>query len=100
MAKRKTPKVESLRPETISKEELQKLQNVVKTINEAQMQLGMVETQKHAILHDIMSAQQIVNSVRKELVEKYGDHDFNILDGSIKYNENGNDKADTKNNGR
>ena len=100
MAKRKTPKVQDLRPDSITKEELQKLQNVVKIINEAQMQIGMLESQKHAMLHDITNAQQVVNTVRKELIEKYGDHDFNIMDGSIKYNENGDDKTDTKDNGR
>jgi|TARA_Y100000033_G_C2747511_1_gene111930 hypothetical protein len=100
MAKRKTPKVQDLRPDSITKEELQKLQNVVKIINEAQMQIGMLESQKHAMLHDITNAQQVVNTVRKELIEKYGDHDFNIIDGSIKYNENGDDKTDTKDNSR
>ena len=100
MAKRKTPKVESLRPETITKEELQKLQNIVKAINEAQLQIGMIEAQKHAILHDISKAQQLINTVREELIEKYGEHDFSITDGSIKYNENGNDKTDTKDNSR
>ena len=100
MAKRKTPKVQDLRPDSITKEELQKLQNVVKIINEAQLQIGMLESQKHAMLHDITNAQQVVNTVRKELIEKYGDHDFNIIDGSIKYNENGDDKTDTKDNGR
>ena len=100
MAKRKTPKVQALRPDSITKEELQKLQNVVKIINEAQLQIGMLESQKHAMLHDITNAQQVVNTVRKELIEKYGDHDFNIMDGSIKYNENGDDKTDTKDNSR
>ena len=100
MAKRKTPKVQDLRPDSITKEELQKLQNVVKIINEAQLQIGMLESQKHAMLHDITNAQQMVNSIRQELIEKYGDHDFNIMDGSIKYNENGDDKTDTKDNGR
>ena len=100
MAKRKTPKAQDLRPDSITKEELQKLQNVVKIINEAQLQIGMLESQKHAMLHDITNAQQVVNTVRKELIEKYGDHDFNIMDGSIKYNENGDDKTDTKDNSR
>ena len=100
MAKRKTPKVQDLRPDSITKEELQKLQNVVKIINEAQLQIGMLESQKHAMLHDITTTQQMVNSIRQELIEKYGDHDFNIMDGSIKYNENGDDKTDTKDNGR
>jgi TolA-binding protein len=100
MAKRKTPKVKDLRPETITKEELQKLQGVVKSVNEAQMQLGVIETQKHNLLHEVVNAQQMIDVIRKELISTYGDHEFNILDGSIKYNENGNDKTDTKDNGR
>ena len=100
MAKRKTPKVESLRPETITKEELQKLQDVVKTINEAQIQLGMIETQKHNILHDVVKLQDMVNAIRKTFVEKYGEFDVNISDGTIKYNKDGNDEANTQDNNR
>ena len=80
MAKRKTPKVQDLRPDSITKEELQKLQNVVKIINEAQLQIGMLESQKHAMLHDITGAQQMVNSIRQELIEKYGTDYFKKID--------------------
>jgi len=100
MAKRKTPKVESLRPKTITQEELQKLQGVVKAINEAQMQLGMVETQKHNMLHEVVKLQDMVNAIQKDLVSKYGKHDVNIVDGTIKYNENGNDEANKEDNNR
>ena len=100
MAKRKTPKVESLRPETITQEELQKLQGVVKAINEAQMQLGMIETQKHNMLHDVVRLQDVVNTIQKDLVTKYGKHDVNIVDGTIKYNENGDDQTNKKDNDR
>ena len=60
MAKRKTPKVQNLRPETITKDELGKLQNVVRTINDAQKQIGVIEMQKHSILRDISQLQDMV----------------------------------------
>ena len=99
MAKRKTPKVESLRPETITKEELEKLQNVIRTINQGQQQLGIIETQKHNILHDIIQVQTLLQTIQSEFEEKYGTYDVNVVDGAIKYN-NDNDKTDKKDNDR
>ena len=100
MAKRKTPKTQDLRPKSLTKEELGKLQNVVKTINEAQMQIGLLETQKFNMLKDINQLQGMVGKIQSEFKEKYGDHDINIMDGTIKYNDNGNDKTDKKDNDR
>ena len=100
MAKRKTPKVESLRPDSITKEELEKLQGIVRTINQGQQQLGIIETQKHNILHDVMQVQGLLQQVQKELEETYGTYDVNVMDGTIKYNEDGHDEANTKNNNR
>ena len=99
MAKRKTPKVESLRPETITKEELEKLQNVIRTINQGQQQLGIIETQKHNILHDIIQVQTLLQTIQSEFEEKYGTYDVNVVDGAIKYN-NDNDETDKKDNDR
>ena len=69
MAKRKTPKVQNLRPETITKDELGKLQNVVRTINDAQKQIGVIEMQKHSILRDISQLQDMVAEIQKEFKE-------------------------------
>ena len=85
MAKRKTPKVQNLRPETITKDELGKLQNVVRTINDAQKQIGVIEMQKHSILRDISQLQDMVAEIQKEFKEKYGEFDVNIMDGTIFY---------------
>ena len=84
MAKRKTPKVQNLRPETITKDELGKLQNVVRTINDAQKQIGVIEMQKHSILRDISQLQDMVAEIQKEFKEKYGEFDVNIMDGTMK----------------
>ena len=87
MAKRKTPKVKDLRPDKISEEQLGKMQNVVRAINEGQQKLGMLESQKHSLLHDIMQLQGVIGKIQKELKEEYGDIDVNISDGAIKYRE-------------
>ena len=88
MAKRKTPKVKDLRPEKITKEQLNKLQNVVRAIKESQQQIGMLESQKHALLHDVMQLQDMIGKIQQELKEEYGNIDINISDGAIKYVEN------------
>jgi len=85
MAKRKTPKVKDLRPEKITKEQLLKMQNVVRAVNEGQQQLGMLESQKHALLHDVMQLQGVIGKIQQELKEEYGNIDINISDGAIKY---------------
>ena len=87
MAKRKTPKVKDLRPDKISEEQLSKMQNVVRAINEGQQQLGGLELKKHSLLHDIMQLQGMISKIQQELKEEYGNIDVNINDGAIKYKE-------------
>ena len=87
MAKRKTPKVKDLRPDKISEEQLSKMQNVVRAINEGQQQLGILELQKHSLLHDVMQLQSVIGKIQQELKEEYGNIDVNINDGAIKYKE-------------
>ena len=87
MAKRKTPKVKDLRPNKISEEQLGKMQNVVRAINEGQQQLGILELQKHSLLHDVMQLQSVIGKIQQELKEEYGNIDVNINDGTIKYKE-------------
>jgi len=101
MAKRKTPKVD-LRPraEKITEDQLKKLQGVIRTINQGQQQLGIIETQKHSILHDIVQVQDLLQTVQEEFKKEYGSYDVNIMDGTIKYNEDDNNEADKKDNDR
>ncbi len=93
MAKRKTPKkdkVVDLKPkaEKVTTEQLQELQTVVKAINQGQRELGMIETQKHNILHEVMQLQGMVQNLQQKFKEEYGSVDVNIADGTIKYEEN------------
>lgn len=88
MAKRKTPKVKSLGPQKITDEQLKEIQSVIRAIQNAQTDLGSIETQKHNILHEIMQLQKMANSIQEKLKEEYGDVDINIADGTIKDKSN------------
>ena len=69
--------------EKISEEHLKDLQGKVNTINQAQLQLGGIESQKHALLHNIASMQAELSEFQKTLEEEYGKVSINIQDGSI-----------------
>jgi len=87
MAKRKTPKVEDLRPQEITTEELNKLQDFVSNMNKYQIEVGRLETQKHAALHIISQFQNSIQELQKELEDKYGKVDIDIKTGKIQYND-------------
>ena len=87
MAKRNPPKVKDLRPDKNSEEQLGKMQNVVRAINEGQQQLGGLELKKHSLLPDIIHLQGMISKIQQELKEEYGNIDVNINDGAIKYKE-------------
>jgi len=89
MAKTKTEEVIDLKPENITEDQLNRIQDQVKRINNFQLEVGIVETKKHAILHQIGSIQNEILETQKELEEQYGTADVNIETGQINYPENG-----------
>tara|TARA_Y100000004_G_scaffold32482_1_gene34138 strand:+ start:812 stop:1099 length:288 start_codon:yes stop_codon:yes gene_type:complete len=95
MAKRKTPKVKDLRPQNVTKEELENLQTLVNSLNRLQLEIGNLETRKHTLCHQVISLQTQVGTLQKSFEETYGKVDINITDGSITYVEN--EQADKKN---
>jgi len=93
MAKRKTPKgdkIVDLKPKAdkITEEQLQKVQNIVNAINRAQLELGMIETKKHSLLHQVANIQDQLTVMQTELEKEYGSGDINIQDGTINREEN------------
>jgi len=98
MAKRKTPKVKDLRPETISKEQLERLQKAVKGINMAQSDIGALELRKHEAMHAVTQMQALITELQKEFNNDYGTDNVSITDGKIVYNDT--DEADKKDNDR
>ena len=90
MAKRKTPKGEKIvdlkpKAEKVTEEQLTKVQSIVNTINRAQMDLGMMETRKHQVLHSITVMQDELSVMQVDFNEQYGTSDINIQDGTINY---------------
>ena len=85
MAKRKTKKVE--KPSKVTNEELNLLQDTVNTINKAQMQIGMFQTNVHQLLHHIAGKNDELVLMQSKFKDTYGSNDINIVDGTIKYNE-------------
>tara|TARA_Y100000385_G_C13012583_1_gene602388 strand:+ start:383 stop:661 length:279 start_codon:yes stop_codon:yes gene_type:complete len=92
MAKRKTPKMTNLRPDKITDGQLQKMQSLVKNINSSQNELGIMETRKHNLLHQIFELQGYLNEMQQEFQKEYGTTNVNIADGTISYDDG---KADS-----
>ena len=70
----------------ITKEELKKVRDFQSKLFELTQQIGLAETQKHAILHEISGVNQDQDVVKKELENKYGSININLEDGT--YTEN------------
>tara|TARA_R110001592_G_scaffold132301_1_gene346716 strand:- start:560 stop:850 length:291 start_codon:yes stop_codon:yes gene_type:complete len=88
MAKNTSKKIKELKgvkPEKITDEQLQKVQAVINDINKSQIEIGQMETKKHAIMHHISALQEAVGEIRQEFEKEYGTADVNIQDGIINY---------------
>ena len=75
------------KPEKITNEELNKLQNLIDTANKAQINLGGIEIQKHNTLHQVATIQDQIVLFRNELTKSYGTDDIDLKTGEIKYNK-------------
>ena len=86
----KTKKVVDLKPTKVTDEQLKRIQETVSSINKGQMEIGKLETNKHALIHQISGYQEALQLLQNELEKEYGTVDININDGTINYsNENG-----------
>ena len=92
----KIKELKGIKPEKITDEQLKGVQDLINNINRSQMELGQMETKKHAMLHNISMLQEGVGKVRDEFEKEYGTADVDIQTGIINYpTENGEaDKED------
>ena len=91
---KKIKELKGIKPEKITNEQLSKVQNLINDINRCQMEIGQMETKKHALLHHISKSQEGVGEMRDEFEKEYGTADIDIQSGTINYpKENG--KADS-----
>ena len=87
---KKIKELKGVKPEKITDEQLQEVQKLINDINRSQMELGQMETKKHAILHSVSALQEAIGSMRDTFEKDYGTADVNIQDGTINYpTENG-----------
>jgi predicted nuclease with TOPRIM domain len=68
----------------IKKDELTKLQDLVKNYNQHQLKLGELEIEKHQVLHGTSTLQAELQKYQEELRSIYGDITIDINDGSYK----------------
>ena len=85
----KKEKTVELKPrvDKISNEHLKELQDIINTINQTQIQIGKIESQKHSLLHELAITQNKVSIFQDTLNKEYGNDDVNIIDGTINWKE-------------
>ena len=66
----------------LEKEEFDKIIDFQKKIRTMLQNMGVLESQKHAILHDLAGVNEDQEKLKKELEEKYGAINNNLEDGS------------------
>ena len=90
----KKEKMVDLKPkaEKITDDQLKMLQSSVSIINQTQMEIGRLETQKHNMLHNLVQSQKALIDMQDEFEKNYGTYDINITDGSINYKDEQTDK--------
>ena len=71
----------------VTDEQLKKLQEIVGAMNGATTKVGQLETQKHAVLHDLTLMREDLLKFQAELEEQYGKVNVNIQDGTISERE-------------
>tara|TARA_B100000900_G_scaffold405246_1_gene414591 strand:- start:17 stop:283 length:267 start_codon:yes stop_codon:yes gene_type:complete len=71
----------------VTDEQLKKLQEIVGAMNGATTRVGQIETQKHAVLHDLTLMRKDLMDFQAELEEQYGKVNVNIQDGTISERE-------------
>jgi hypothetical protein len=69
----KKEEVVDLKPkaEKITKEQLEKVQAVINDINKSQIEIGQIETRKHAIMHHVSALQEAIGKIKEEFEKEY-----------------------------
>jgi|TARA_R100001163_G_C5052864_1_gene189465 allophanate hydrolase subunit 1 len=81
----------------LTKEELDKIQNLVKSINQMQMQIGNFEVQKTVAIQRLQASQREVQAFQAEVNEKYGNVNINVQDGTLSPIPKEDEQVDKKN---
>jgi vacuolar-type H+-ATPase subunit D/Vma8 len=66
----------------ITKEQLEKITDQQKALNMMLTNIGVLESQKHALLHQIAEVNKEIEETKVELENEYGAININLEDGS------------------
>jgi len=83
----KIKELKGIKPEKITTEQLDKVQNTVNSINRAQLEIGSIELKKHEMMHQIAGLRDELTLLQSEFEKEYGTFDINIQDGTINYGD-------------
>ena len=83
----KIKELKGIKPEKITTEQLEKVQDTVNNINRAQLEIGSIELKKHEMMHQIAGLRDELTLLQGEFEKEYGTFDINIQDGTINYEE-------------
>ena len=78
----------------ITKEELDVAVKHQEDLQKVILDLGVIETKKHAMLHKVADINLEIEEFKKVLEEKYGHVNINLEDGTYTEVENEEDKKD------
>ncbi len=84
---KKIKELKGIKPEKITNEQLEKVQNTVNSINRAQLEIGSIELKKHEMMHQIAGLKDELTLLQSEFDKEYGTFDINIQDGTINYGD-------------
>jgi len=90
MAKKTNAKIKELKgikPEKITTEQLEKVQDTVNNLNRSQLEIGSIELKKHEMMHQIAGLRDELTLLQGEFEKEYGTFDINIQDGTINYGD-------------
>ena len=66
----------------IKEEELKTIQEQQTKLNELVQNIGLLESQKHGLLHDIAGVNKEIEDYKETLENEYGSVEINLEDGS------------------
>jgi len=66
----------------ITEEQLTKIQGQQQELNQVIHEIGLLESQKHAMLHKIAGINEDVETLKSELENQYGAININVEDGT------------------
>ena len=83
----KIKELKGIKPEKITAEQLERVQESVNNLNRGQLEIGSIEMKKHEIMHNLAGLRDELVVLQGELEKDYGTFDVNITDGKINYPE-------------